>query len=499
MNIPKISALFETSLASAMTAAATSFSVVSGTDRDGNALSGLYGFIVDEGTADEEFIVGTISSTTVTVVYRGIDADDPVTEVSGNKKAHRRGASVKITDYPILGYLRNMLAGESGYTLPALLKYATGIVPVSADDLVDKAYVDALLAGVVTTVNVIVPGTAGETVSAGNLIYFDDTDNEWKKCDADTAATVENTMLGIAQGAGTDGGAINGGVLVRGLDANQSGLTAGAIYYASNTAGAISASAGTKEVTIGFSYSTTQLYFNPRFNQQITEDEQDALVGTSGTPSNSNKFVTADDVAENTASKIVRRKSNSNITVPATPTDTTDAASKSYVDAIAVGEKISIVTTDVTIASSAAETNLISVAIPANTLGTANGVKAKLFISNLRSQNGTETLILKFKYGATTLVTSATLAVTATSTSLKGWIEVVLLAAGATNSQEGSMQGFFAAEGNGDALNMWHDHGVGTAAEDSTGALNLVVTAQFSSNGANDTLTMSHAIIEKIR
>jgi hypothetical protein len=61
------------------------------------------------------------------------------------------------------------------------------------------------------------------------------------------------------------------------------------------------------------------------------------------------------------------------------------------------------------------------------------------------------------------------------------------------------MQGFFAAEGNGDALNMWHDHGVGTAAEDSTGALNLVVTAQFSSNGANDTLTMSHAIIEKIR
>jgi hypothetical protein len=168
--IPKISALFETSLASAMTAAASSFTVVSGTDRDSNALSGLYGFIIDEGTADEEFVIGTISSTTVTVTFRGCDADDPITEVSANKKAHRRGASVKITDYPIIGYLRNILAGETGYTLPALLKYATGVVPVGADDIADKGYVDALLAGVVTTVNVIVPGTAGETLAAGNLM-----------------------------------------------------------------------------------------------------------------------------------------------------------------------------------------------------------------------------------------------------------------------------------------------------------------------------------------
>lgn len=51
-----------------------------------------------------------------------------------------------------------------------------------------------------------------------------------------------------------------------------------------------------------------------------TQDENDALAGTSGTPSTSNKYVTADDVAENTASKVVRRKSDSNITVPTTPT-----------------------------------------------------------------------------------------------------------------------------------------------------------------------------------
>lgn len=44
--------------------------------------------------------------------------------------------------------------------------------------------------------------------------------------------------------------------------------------------------------------------------------------------------MTSDDVAENTASKAVRRKSDLNITVPTTPTATTDASSKSYVDAI---------------------------------------------------------------------------------------------------------------------------------------------------------------------
>jgi len=79
------------------------------------------------------------------------------------------------------------------------------------------------------------------------------------------------------------------------LDANQSGLTAGAIYYASNTAGGISSSAGTQEVTVGFSYSTTQLYFNPRFNQQLTEDQQDALAATT-TPASGNKFITQKDL-----------------------------------------------------------------------------------------------------------------------------------------------------------------------------------------------------------
>jgi hypothetical protein len=280
VSIPKISALFETSLASSLSAAGTSFTVVSGTDRDGNALSGLYGFIIDEGSADEEFVVGTISGTTVTISKRGCDADDPETEVSANKKAHRRGASVKITDYPIMAYIRNIMAGESGYTLPTLLRYASNVGnPTNDYDIAYRAWVLSVVnGGAVSHDRIIVAGNAGETISAaGKLVYFDDTDNEWKLSDADSAVTVENVILGIAQGAGVDGGAISGGVLLFGIDSNQSGLTIGQKYFASNTAGGISSSAGTKEVSIGFAKSITELYFCPRFDQQLTEDEQDAV------------------------------------------------------------------------------------------------------------------------------------------------------------------------------------------------------------------------------
>lgn len=156
------------------------------------------------------------------------------------------------------------------------------------------AYINSL---VVSTRSVIVAGTAGETLVAGNLVYFSDADDEWMKCDADIAATVENAMLGIAQGAGVNGGQIATGVLILGKDLTNSGLTAGTKYYASNTAGGISTSVGTKEVTIGWGTQDGYLYFEPRFDQQLTEDQQDALAGDVGTPSATNLFVTAQSLA----------------------------------------------------------------------------------------------------------------------------------------------------------------------------------------------------------
>jgi len=181
MNIPKINAFFETSLASAMTAAATSFTIVSGADKESNSISGLYGFVIDEGTADEEVVIGTVSGTTVTVVYRGIDSDAPNTEVSANKKAHRRGASVKITDYPIIGVLRNILNGDD--TLPNKISYASHPTFSSNTELVDKKYVDDVALAGAPDASTTVKGVMEEATQA--------------EIDADTAAGGTSARLAI--------------------------------------------------------------------------------------------------------------------------------------------------------------------------------------------------------------------------------------------------------------------------------------------------------------
>lgn len=168
--------------------------------------------------------------------------------------------------------------------------------PVADNDLVRKAYADAILSGGSGIPNrVVIAGTAGETVAAGNLVYLKESDGRWWKCDADTAATVNNIILGIAQGAGTAGNAVTSGVLTYGLDSNQSGLTANSIAYAGNTAGAVvSTTPGTTEVTVGYSTSTTTVFFAPRYNQEITEDIQDGLASTTALTA-SNKVVSQKD------------------------------------------------------------------------------------------------------------------------------------------------------------------------------------------------------------
>lgn len=100
--------------------------------------------------------------------------------------------------------------------------------------------------------------------------------------------------------------------------------------------------------------STTPTALSENDTRVPTQSENDALVGTSGTPSSTNKYVTNDDTAENTASKVVRRKADSNVTVPTTPTATTDAASKIYVDTATIPQYSSTL-----IPSFTATTNLI--------------------------------------------------------------------------------------------------------------------------------------------
>lgn len=274
-TIPTVVAVFQTSLQTSITSSATSMTLVSGTDKAGNSISGYMCFNIDEGTAIEEFVCGTASGTSITSMIRGIDPVDGDLEVTALKKAHRRGASVKVTNYPALAVNSRILNGNE--TLPNPISYATGVGPVSSSDLADKEYVLSVVNGGTVTFNQeIVSATAGETVSAGQLLYFDETQNEWMKTDADTLATLFNVNLGIAQGSGTDGNAISGGVLTSG-EYTTSGLTKGDLVYASNTAGAFtSGTAGTVPRIIGTAKDSTTLLFNPNFQSKLYDYAVDA-------------------------------------------------------------------------------------------------------------------------------------------------------------------------------------------------------------------------------
>lgn len=260
-------------------------------------------FTIDPGTSKEE--ICSVASTGVTVnadgtvdltsVVRGLQEVDPYT-TGGYSAEHGAGAVVVFSNNP---QLYNQLANKSNSNTFTALNIFSGYAPqtdtdpVAGNDLTRLSYVQALVLGTLTTIDVVVPGTAGETLADGNLIYLN-TDNKWYKTDADTASTVNNVLLGIAKGAGTTNNPITNGVLLQGVDDAQSGLTAGQIQYASNTAGAISNTPGTTEVTVGVAKSTTELYFSPRFNQMLTEDQQDAMAGANS-PSATNVFLTNND------------------------------------------------------------------------------------------------------------------------------------------------------------------------------------------------------------
>lgn len=172
-------------------------------------------------------------------------------------------------------------------------------------------------------------------------------------------------------------------------------------------------------------------------------------------------------------------------------------ADGSLITNLSAVSKLSAVYTDVTLDNSSTETIIFSISVPASTLSTNNAVRLKLFLDQFITANA-RTAIFRLKYGSTTLVTSNSFA--PSTTNEQGYIEAIILATGATNSQEASMTMLFNQEtltaGAGVKMSSF---GTGTATEDSTGALNLVVTAQWSAANTGSTIRVSNAIAEIIR
>lgn len=258
-----IAADFDTQLTGAVSIGDTTATIASATDDDGNALpAGTYGFTIDAGNSSKEYIVATISGTSLSSIST---INRQGTTTSGFARSHRRGAKVTITDWAILSRMFKLLNADNGFNASTPIKYDAHPTFSNDHQIIDKKYADDL-------------AIAGSP-------------------DAST------TVKGISK------------------------LTA-------------APTSPTDPIAVG--ENDTRL---------PSQGENDALAGTSGTPSSSNKYVTNDDTAEAaTASKLARRKSTGDVTVPTTPTATTDAASKAYVDAgyamtIPLGESFTGATT----------------------------------------------------------------------------------------------------------------------------------------------------------
>ena len=202
-------------------------------------------------------------SAILTGVTRGLGFSYPYTASTTLQKPHS-GQSILILSNPPQLY-KKFATKDNDETISGswAIPY-----PTASTSPASKGYVDTLaFGGSTNTDRVVVAGTAGETITQGQILYFDTIQDEWMKADASVLASTTQVLLGVAQGAGTNGVAVSGGVLLSGLDSTNTGGVAGDIIYISNTEGATSTSAGTVSTAIGVMRSSTAFYFSPRFRE----------------------------------------------------------------------------------------------------------------------------------------------------------------------------------------------------------------------------------------
>jgi len=130
IELTKLIADFDTQLAAPVSIGGTTATLVSVTDDDGNTIpNGTYGFTIDAGNSSKEYIICTLTSTTLTAI---LSVSRQGVTSSGFSKAHRRGVKVTLTDWSSIKSIQNVL--ETGY--------ASAHTPSTDYELATKKYVD---------------------------------------------------------------------------------------------------------------------------------------------------------------------------------------------------------------------------------------------------------------------------------------------------------------------------------------------------------------------
>ena len=292
----KVLADFTTSLATDIAIGGTIATLSSATDDDGVALpSGRYFFTLDGTNTSKEHIscdlVGTALTNIKSVSRQGV-------ETTGAVRKHRIGTTVSLTDFAHLKYINDLIAGNTTLNSAAPLGYDGAPASLTGNQLATVNYVLGVVNGGTVTFDqqIISAQISGEALTINDHVYFKESDQRWWKVDADLTTTFDVLKRGIVKTTvGSAGSTIQ--VAISGPVSGFVGLTAGSKYYASNTGGAISTTAGTYSVFVGIALSTTVLLLDTNYKTIPTQKEKDAMVGSQGVPSSTNTYVTADNVS----------------------------------------------------------------------------------------------------------------------------------------------------------------------------------------------------------
>lgn len=251
-----VAAVFETSLAAPIGASDTTLSLASiSIDSAGDTLVNgqVYAVTIDQGQPNQEFVQGTLSGTSLINLTRGISPLTGTSTVAALAQSHRRGADVKITDWPTLGILNNQMNGIE--TIPNLLNYSTNVLIQAgspSSTVATKYYVDqtavagapnanATTKGIVQLATAINAASTTGTGSTGALLVL-----------PSSISTSSDDVAGLHVVVTQNSGKINWNQIDLGTAATftaQATFTAGTLTTASST---ITATSTATANTIGY-------------------------------------------------------------------------------------------------------------------------------------------------------------------------------------------------------------------------------------------------------
>jgi len=209
------------------------------------------------------------------------------------------------------------------------------------------------------------------------------------------------------------------------------------------------------------------------------------------------RYYTETELDNGQLDSIYLNKSN---TTAYTPTADYHPATKKYVDDNVGGTKIYVAYSDVDVTNTDLETEILNCTIPGGTLGTNNAIKARLYLYIYRAS--AYTFSLKAYYG-TGYVGVSSIEPTA-NTDFCGYLDILLVGAGATNAQEMSFMGIFPRIYSGDTANSGESifyivtGSGGSLSIDSTADQTFKVTVDWSGANSGDHVKLLHAVVEKV-